>query len=717
MENSISKLERISATVMFTDIAGYTKAMATDEDAALVLVHKKRSILKPLVSSNGGTFVKELGDGSLSYFHSAEAAATCAIHLQEALRNISGMNIRVGINSGMIIIDESDVFGDTVNVAARLESIAPIGGVCVSKRVFDELFKTKGYEGVYLGLQQLKNVGRLVEVYALQSAGLTVPDSKDYLASRVQVNSESETPTLAVLPFVNKGKPEDEFYTYAICSDLITSLTGAGKIRVISMTDTQNLVSQGVSMAQQAEKLKVRYLVSGMLWKLDENFQLAVEMFDAKDGSIVWSDRWQDHWHELDSIKGKLADSILKIAAVESSKNAADVDAVAVNSEAYKLYLEGKYWFETRKSKEDGLKALNILEKASEIDPGFIPPRLVMSEYYHQSGDYRKEIQILTEAWHIADNAADISGKMMTSIKMGNNYWFRGDIQKAASIFERAIMLSKARNDLATELEATIRAAYSAWALWNISKAKNLSERILELSDSLDSPAGRSQYYNILYNLSFQIGDFKNALKYAELIHQLYADEKNEVASKKAVSFMARVHQELGEHQKALLLFQDTLEMLERVDDPFFTAHTLCYVAISYFQLAAYDQAVTYQTKSLKLFRELEMKENQIFCLSWLAYTELKIANISLVEEHVLEIETLMSSTTPDKTEIVSIHWLLFQIYRDLKKTQKSRDHLKLAYNEIMTQSEALDDELNREMYLNIDTNSAVLSEYASSDM
>ena len=134
-----SQIERKLAAIMFTDIAGYTESMSKSESKSLDTLEKKRSILKPLLKEYKGTFVKEIGDGTLSYFESAVNAATCAVKLQETTYDDKDMNIRVGIHIGNIVCKDGDVFGGGVNVASRLESIAPAGGVCVSKSVYDEL--------------------------------------------------------------------------------------------------------------------------------------------------------------------------------------------------------------------------------------------------------------------------------------------------------------------------------------------------------------------------------------------------------------------------------------------------------------------------------------------------------------------------------------------------------------------------------------------------
>ena len=136
MENTPT---RKLAAIMFTDIAGFTKSMSYDEQLAIQAVRKKRTIIQPLINEYNGIFVKEIGDGTLSYFNSAIDASNCAISIQEKTYDVESLNIRVGIHIGDIVFDKDDVFGDGVNIASRLESLSPVGGVCISSNVYDEL--------------------------------------------------------------------------------------------------------------------------------------------------------------------------------------------------------------------------------------------------------------------------------------------------------------------------------------------------------------------------------------------------------------------------------------------------------------------------------------------------------------------------------------------------------------------------------------------------
>ena len=287
------------AAIMFTDIAGFTKKMSFDENVAISSVRKKRSIVLPLIKDNNGVFVKEIGDGTLSYFPSAIDASNCAIKIQELTFDDEHLNIRIGLHIGDILFDNNDVFGEGVNIASRLESLSPIGGVCVSKNVFDELENKKDFKGISLGLQSLKGVGKLIEVFALKGDKLKDPDVSRYKDSEVKKHKDNEVPSMAIIPFSNKGADEDAFYAYGISSDLISACSGAGLIRVASLSDVEKLDFINLRNEEIAKKLLVRYIAQGVLWKIGEKFQLSIELYDTKQKKVLWSDRWQESWNNL----------------------------------------------------------------------------------------------------------------------------------------------------------------------------------------------------------------------------------------------------------------------------------------------------------------------------------------------------------------------------------------------------------------------------------
>jgi len=392
-----STTERKLAAIMFTDIAGYTAQMSKDEARAMELLKEKESILKPLLEEYKGTFVKSIGDGTLTYFESAVNAASCAVRLQELTYDQEDLNIRAGIHIGDIVFKDDDVFGDGVNISARLESMAPVGGVCVSKNVYDELMNQKGFEGVDLGLQSLKGVGRLVAVYGLKGSKLKEPDPHDYKENKVDVHEDDEVPSIAVIPFDNKGADEDVFYAYGVSADLISDISNAGMIRVSSLSDIEKIDNyKKLNANQLSSQLNVRYLVQGSLWKINDLFQLNVEVVDTKKDTIIWSDRWQEKWEDLTNIKNQLYSELTKILNRYSENRTL---ARSINVDAYKIYLESVYLFKNANTRDDVYQSIELSKKALSKDSNLLKAlRHIIWSYmryeHRKSKDYNKKLKL-----------------------------------------------------------------------------------------------------------------------------------------------------------------------------------------------------------------------------------------------------------------------------------------------------------------------------------
>ena len=432
------------AAIMFTDIAGYTESMSSDEETAIQAVKKKRSIIQPLIIENNGVFVKEIGDGTLSYFNSAIDASTCAVKLQEQTFDDTHLNIRVGLHIGDIVFDDKDVFGEGVNIASRLESISPVGGICVSKSVFDELENKKEFMGTSLGLQSLKGVGRLVEVYALQGEKLKEPDPTKFKETEVEKHTDEEVPSIAIIPFDNKGASEDIFYAYGISSDLISYVTSAGLIRVASLMDIEKLDYQNLDSTEISKKLFIRYIAQGSLWKMGDMFQMSIELYDTKESRVVWSDRWQEQWENLPKIKNNLSDGLLKAL---DTKPKVEKKEDTTNPKAYEFYLKAKHKYEKRATMEDTEIAKGLINKALELDDNLISAKVLMGNTIREMGDYDKAMDIFTASLKQAEELGDKHGMGDSFNSIGAIYFHKGDFDKALECSNRSIAIADDLND------------------------------------------------------------------------------------------------------------------------------------------------------------------------------------------------------------------------------------------------------------------------------
>ena len=558
----MTKQTRKLAAIMFTDIAGYTESMSFDEETAIQAVKKKRSIIQPLLTENNGIFVKEIGDGTLSYFTSAIDASTCAVKLQEQTFDDTHLNIRVGLHIGDIVFDGKDVFGEGVNIASRLESLSPVGGICVSKSVFDELENKKEFNGTSLGLQSLKGVGRLVEVYALQGDKLKEPDASKFKETKVEKHSDDEVPSIAIIPFDNKGAPEDVFYAYGISSDLISSVTSAGLIRVASLKDIEKLDYQNLDSTEISNKLLIRYIAQGTLWKMGDMFQISIELYDTKESRILWSDRWQEQWENLPKIKNNLSDGLLKAL---DTKPKVEQKEDTTDPEAYEFYLKAKHKYEKRETIEDTEIARGLIKKAVELDDNLISAKLLMGNTFREMGDYDKAMDIFTSSLKQADELSDKHGMGDSFNSIGAIYFHKGNFDKALECSNKSIAIADALNDKYRKAISLNNNGVVSQNKGNYEEGLDYYQRSLEIQEEIGDQYGLAiSLCNIgnIYNLK---GDSKDALKYLE--NSLKA--QNELGVKwlelETYSYLYSAYKNLGKvfdinHIRKLIKKSDNIE-------------------------------------------------------------------------------------------------------------------------------------------------------------
>ena len=511
-----STIKRQSAAVMFTDIAGYTSIMASDEEKALSLLQDKRKIHKPLIKQHDGVYVKGTGDGTLSYFDSAYNASKCAKLFQESIYDNKNMNVRVGIHVGDIVLDDGDVYGDGVNVASRLESMSPVGGICVSNTVYDELRNKKDFDGVELGLQSLKGVGRLIEIYGLKGDLLTEPKPSDYQDNKVAVHSDNEVPSIAIIPFDNKGAEEDIFYAYGISADLISDCSGAGLIRVAGLKDIENLDYGSLQYDELASKLFVRYVSYGSLWKRGDLFQLSIELYDTKDKKVIWSDRWEEKWDNLPIIKEYLSDGLLKSLSIKP-KEVKKSDNI--NTQAYEYYLKGKYRLKNAETIEDKEIVRGLLQKAIELEDTLMDAKEWLSWLYVNEGDFVTGMEIFSNTLKQADELG-VKRNMGSCLEgIGFIYFKKGDFNNALKYLERALKIFEKLEDKSGMDTVLLHICLVCSINGYLDKAFDFNMRQLEICKETDDKRGVGITNTVISQLYWRQGDLDKALEHG--IHAL----------------------------------------------------------------------------------------------------------------------------------------------------------------------------------------------------
>ncbi|MGR3717307.1 MAG: adenylate/guanylate cyclase domain-containing protein, partial [Thermohalobaculum sp.] len=281
-------MERRLAAVLAADMAGYSRLMEADEDGTLARLRTHRiELIDPAIAKNQGNIIKTTGDGMLVEFQSVADAVKCAVEIQERMRRRNAdvpadrrIQFRIGINLGDIIFDDDDIFGDGVNIAARLEGLAEIGGICVTAAVHDQVSDRLDVAFDDLGEKSLKNISRPVRVYSVVIA----PPSRNGAAGegRRGAGQAVVKPTIAVLPFANmSGDAEQEFFVDGLTEDIITELSRRHELFVISRNSSFVYKGQAVNIREVAEKLGAQYLVEGSVRKAGDRLRITVQLIDT----------------------------------------------------------------------------------------------------------------------------------------------------------------------------------------------------------------------------------------------------------------------------------------------------------------------------------------------------------------------------------------------------------------------------------------------------
>src|SRR6516162_762324 len=388
------RVERRLAAILASDVVGYSRLMGEDEEGTLAALKTlQRELVDPKAREHCGRLVKTTGDGALVEFASVVDAVRCAVEVQRhmAERNADipaerRIEFRIGINLGDIMIEEGDIYGDGVNVAARLEALAEPGGICVSRVVRDQVRDKLDFGFEDLGEQQVKNIARPVRAYVLNAAAVASLPPVVAPVQPVHVREVSQhlapvVPSLSivVLPFANlSNDPEQEYFADGITDDLTTDLSQIAGSFVIARNTAFSYRGKSVNVKEVGRELGVRYVLQGSVRRTGDKIRVNVQLIDAESGAHFWADRFDTDRANLaeaeDEITGRLARTLnLEIVKVVGRRIE---QKRAVHSDADDLVMRGWTRYYRSSSKVDRLEAQRSFEEALEMDPESVNARV-----------------------------------------------------------------------------------------------------------------------------------------------------------------------------------------------------------------------------------------------------------------------------------------------------------------------------------------------------
>jgi len=353
---------------MFTDIVGYTAMVQANEARALELLKKHKDLVRPLVTRHEGREVKTMGDAFLVEFPSALAAIKCAVDLERGLQKFNEgkrdkVMVRVGIHVGDVVHEGGDVYGDTVNIASRIVSLAESGGVCVSQQAFDQVRNKLPYRFSDLGARELKNVSYPIGVYRLELLEKRAEEVAPPDASR----------RLAVLPFANMSPdPGDEYFADGLTEEMISTLSKLPEIEVISRTSVMQYKRAPKSIKDVFRELNAGTVLEGSVRKAEGRVRITVQMIDAQKDRHLWAESYDRDMKDIFEIQSEIARLVVGALKVKVLPSATKRIGSRPTSDpgAYTLYLQGRYHWNMR-GLEDIKKAADCFERAVRKDPKF----------------------------------------------------------------------------------------------------------------------------------------------------------------------------------------------------------------------------------------------------------------------------------------------------------------------------------------------------------
>lgn len=376
------RVDRRLAAILAADVVGYSLLMGADEEGTLrQLKAHRRELIDPQIAEYRGRIVKTTGDGMLVEFGSVVDAVRCAVNIQRGMteRNTETpaerrVLFRIGINVGDIISDDNDIYGDGVNVAARLEALAEPGGICVSGNVHDQVRDKLDFCFEDMGEQIVKNIARPIGVHRIDLAEKNAGGATIAAGPKAALSS-SNRPSLAVLPFANmSGDPEQEYFADGISEDIITGVSKLRWFFVIARNSSFVYKGKAVDVKRAARELGVRYVLEGSVRKGGNRVRITAQLIDASTGNHIWADRYEGELTDIFALQDEITNKV--VSAIEprllEAEGIRSQNRSAQNLGAWDMTIQANFLF-WRLTKADGEAAISILQQAIKRYPDYAP--------------------------------------------------------------------------------------------------------------------------------------------------------------------------------------------------------------------------------------------------------------------------------------------------------------------------------------------------------
>jgi TolB-like protein/Tfp pilus assembly protein PilF len=459
------------AAIMFTDIVGYTALMGDDEDKAFKLLRQNREMQQPLIKQFNGNLIKETGDGILASFSTVTDAVFCAIAIQQSCNEILHLQLRIGIHLGEVLFQSNDVFGDGVNIASRIEALAPVASIWISEPVYNNISNKKDIRTKFVQTVQLKNVKEMVRIYEVITDA-SERESKDTHVKKNTHKTVSEK-SIAVLPFVNMSNdPEQEYFSDGIAEEIINSLVHLQDLKVAGRLSSFRFKGNKVDLRDVGNQLGVRTVLEGSVRKHGNKVRITAQLVNVNDGYYLWSERYDRDMDDIFAIQDEIALSITEKLKVTLRGNDRDIitKSYTQNTHAYQLFLQGRFHINRRGASI--LTGIQLFQKAIEEDPDFALAYSGLADALTLSANYGlvPPTQVMPKAKQLAEKALMLAPDLPEPhCSLGYYYTsFEWNWEEAKKNFYRAIEL----NPRYSQAHSWYGWNYLSWVEGNFSEAE-----------------------------------------------------------------------------------------------------------------------------------------------------------------------------------------------------------------------------------------------------
>jgi TolB-like protein len=542
--------KRKLTAILSADVEGYSRLMGEDEEATVRTLTSYREIMSTLISQHRGRVVDSPGDNLLAEFASVTDAVRCAVEIQEELKTRNAelpenrkMLFRIGINIGDVIQEGERIYGDGVNIAARIESLGEGGDICISGTVYEHIKKKLTFRNEYLGEHAVKNISEPVRVYRVriepEAADSRVSkEDKDKLPE-TQPPSLPEKPSIAVLPFSNmSGDPEQEYFSDGMTEDVTTDLSKISGLFVIARNSTFTYKGKSVKVKEVGRELGVRYVLEGSVRKAGDRVRITAQLIDVDTEGHLWAERYDRDLKDVFSLQDEVTQKIVAALSVRLTEEEQErlVYKETDNLEAYDYILRGLEYCH-RITKEANAQARQMFEKAIELDTKYALAYSWLGRSYWLDWvmGWNQDPQTLERAYDLAQRAIALDDSQPSGHSLlGEVYLWKKQLEQAIAELEKTIALNPNDADGLAALGNIL-----SWA-GRSGEAIGLVKKAIRLN-----PVPPVYYLWNLGHAFFLTGQYEKAIqKFKQALKRLpdYLP---------AHAYLAVIYSELGRHEEA----------------------------------------------------------------------------------------------------------------------------------------------------------------------